>query len=302
MPAATADAIVDENATARLDALRASLSVLAVIALIALFFTRRIPDRTARVDPGTRTCAAGRCVGRRSSRRWSSARPDGASVVRGTCRTSAARTGCRRCSARSRGSRPARTTVIASDSASFVSSTTPPAPERPPRPPRAGPAGGGPARGPASPGSIHIRLISATPSSSRRTPPHPAAARRCAPPGTSREATRIAASPAAPPSAGSKPAGNRSSQLLEVAGDAPNGRRADRGSTTSKRDGRGAQQPLSGGQGGGQLGALAVGQRLHQVACANGSDLRVEPPQLTPTVSRQPDEPLAPVGGIRLGP
>jgi MFS family permease len=45
VPAATADAIVDENATARLDALRTSLSVLAVIALIALFFTRRIPTK-----------------------------------------------------------------------------------------------------------------------------------------------------------------------------------------------------------------------------------------------------------------
>jgi MFS family permease len=39
----TADAIVDENATARLEGLRASLSVLAVIALIALYFTRKIP-------------------------------------------------------------------------------------------------------------------------------------------------------------------------------------------------------------------------------------------------------------------
>jgi hypothetical protein len=39
----TADAIVEENATARLDGLRSSLSVLAVIALVALFFTRRIP-------------------------------------------------------------------------------------------------------------------------------------------------------------------------------------------------------------------------------------------------------------------
>ena len=45
VPAATADAIVDENATARLDALRASLSVLAIIALVALFFTRRIPTK-----------------------------------------------------------------------------------------------------------------------------------------------------------------------------------------------------------------------------------------------------------------
>ena len=37
-------AIVDENADARLDALRASLSVLAVLALIALFFSRGLPD------------------------------------------------------------------------------------------------------------------------------------------------------------------------------------------------------------------------------------------------------------------
>ena len=36
MPQDTANAIVDENATARLDALRSSLSVIAVIALIAL--------------------------------------------------------------------------------------------------------------------------------------------------------------------------------------------------------------------------------------------------------------------------
>ncbi len=41
----TADAIVAENAKARIDGLRASLSVLAVIALIALFFSRRIPTR-----------------------------------------------------------------------------------------------------------------------------------------------------------------------------------------------------------------------------------------------------------------
>jgi hypothetical protein len=36
-------AIVEENATARLDGLRSSLVVLAFIALIALFFTRKIP-------------------------------------------------------------------------------------------------------------------------------------------------------------------------------------------------------------------------------------------------------------------
>ena len=45
VPAKTADAIVQENATARIDGLRAALSVLAVVALIALFFTRRIPAR-----------------------------------------------------------------------------------------------------------------------------------------------------------------------------------------------------------------------------------------------------------------
>jgi MFS family permease len=45
VPKQTADEIVDENETARLDGLRASLSVLAVIALIAVFFSRRIPTR-----------------------------------------------------------------------------------------------------------------------------------------------------------------------------------------------------------------------------------------------------------------
>ena len=45
VPQQTADAIVDDNTTARLDGLRASLSVLAVIALLAVFFSRRIPTR-----------------------------------------------------------------------------------------------------------------------------------------------------------------------------------------------------------------------------------------------------------------
>jgi MFS family permease len=40
---ATIDAVVEENSTARLNGLRTSLAVLAFIALIALFFTRRIP-------------------------------------------------------------------------------------------------------------------------------------------------------------------------------------------------------------------------------------------------------------------
>ena len=45
VPPETADAIVEENANARIDGLRASLSVLAVIGLIALFFGGRIPTR-----------------------------------------------------------------------------------------------------------------------------------------------------------------------------------------------------------------------------------------------------------------
>ncbi|MGN6695118.1 MAG: MFS transporter, partial [Aquihabitans sp.] len=40
-----ADAIVDENSTARLEALDVSLAVLALLAVIALFATGRIPDR-----------------------------------------------------------------------------------------------------------------------------------------------------------------------------------------------------------------------------------------------------------------
>ena len=45
VPAKTADAIVTENANARIDGLRSSLSLLAAIALIALFATRRIPTK-----------------------------------------------------------------------------------------------------------------------------------------------------------------------------------------------------------------------------------------------------------------
>ena len=51
VPPQAADAIVKENATARIDGLRASLSVLAVIALIALFFSRRIPTRQPSAAP-----------------------------------------------------------------------------------------------------------------------------------------------------------------------------------------------------------------------------------------------------------
>jgi hypothetical protein len=48
---ATAKAIVDENEAARLDGLRASLSVLALISLLALFFSRGVPTRQPGVEP-----------------------------------------------------------------------------------------------------------------------------------------------------------------------------------------------------------------------------------------------------------
>lgn len=51
-----ADAIVDENATARLDGLRSSLSVLAAIALVALLFSRMIPAE----QPGSTVSPASR--------------------------------------------------------------------------------------------------------------------------------------------------------------------------------------------------------------------------------------------------
>jgi len=51
VPAKTADAIVAENANARIAGLRSSLSLLAVIALIALFATRRIPARQPAASP-----------------------------------------------------------------------------------------------------------------------------------------------------------------------------------------------------------------------------------------------------------
>jgi hypothetical protein len=54
VPADQAKAITDENAKARLEGLRSSLSVLALIALIAVLFTFRIPTR----QPGTEPEAA----------------------------------------------------------------------------------------------------------------------------------------------------------------------------------------------------------------------------------------------------
>jgi MFS family permease len=53
VPTKTADAVVAENATARLDGLRSSLSVLAIIALIALPFSRRIPTEQPASAPAT---------------------------------------------------------------------------------------------------------------------------------------------------------------------------------------------------------------------------------------------------------
>ena len=50
VPPKTADAIVQENATARIDGLRTALSVLAIFALIALFFSGGDPDTPARVN------------------------------------------------------------------------------------------------------------------------------------------------------------------------------------------------------------------------------------------------------------
>ena len=59
---ATADAIVDENAQARIDGLRAALSVLAVLAVVALLFSGSLP--TTPVGAQTR----GRRRGTRSGR------------------------------------------------------------------------------------------------------------------------------------------------------------------------------------------------------------------------------------------
>jgi hypothetical protein len=57
VPAKTADAIVAENADARIAGLRASLSLLAIIALIALFFSRRIPTKQPSAAPTSEPAA-----------------------------------------------------------------------------------------------------------------------------------------------------------------------------------------------------------------------------------------------------
>jgi MFS family permease len=57
VPPQTAGAIVAENEKARIDGLRASLSVLAIIALIALFASRRIPTRQPSAAPASEPVA-----------------------------------------------------------------------------------------------------------------------------------------------------------------------------------------------------------------------------------------------------
>jgi hypothetical protein len=53
VPAATADAIVAENEQSRLAGLRASLSVLAICALLAFVFATGIPTRQPGAAPPT---------------------------------------------------------------------------------------------------------------------------------------------------------------------------------------------------------------------------------------------------------
>ena len=67
VPPSATDAIVEENETARLDGLRSAVSVLAVIALIAQFFTRRIPTE----QPASLSAA---CHGFAAQLRFSSSR------------------------------------------------------------------------------------------------------------------------------------------------------------------------------------------------------------------------------------
>jgi hypothetical protein len=57
VPAKTADAIVAENTNARIDGLRSSLSLLAAVALIALFFSRRIPAEQPTALPASEPAA-----------------------------------------------------------------------------------------------------------------------------------------------------------------------------------------------------------------------------------------------------
>ena len=60
VPPETSAAIVDENAKARIEALRAALAVLAFLAVLSLFFTRRIPMEQPSDIPTTATALAKR--------------------------------------------------------------------------------------------------------------------------------------------------------------------------------------------------------------------------------------------------
>ena len=51
----TADAILEDYGQARVEGIRTALALLAVFAVIALYFTRRIPDR----PPGSASPGAG---------------------------------------------------------------------------------------------------------------------------------------------------------------------------------------------------------------------------------------------------
>jgi MFS family permease len=54
VPAATTQAIVDENASSRINGLRAALGVLALLALVALLLTRRLPTTQPATTDGQR--------------------------------------------------------------------------------------------------------------------------------------------------------------------------------------------------------------------------------------------------------
>ena len=51
VPPKTADAVVTENTDARIKGLRTALALLSLVALVALFFTRRLPTRQPSATP-----------------------------------------------------------------------------------------------------------------------------------------------------------------------------------------------------------------------------------------------------------
>ena len=59
VPPETSAAIVDENSKARIESLRAALAVLAFLAVLSLFFTRRIPMEQPSDIPTTASAGAG---------------------------------------------------------------------------------------------------------------------------------------------------------------------------------------------------------------------------------------------------